>query len=381
MTTPQQSSGPDVSQLKEKTLPDTPFPGGRQQPFRVYLAPDVHAGVWKHACENSSVEICGVLVGRWGRDATGPHAQATAYIRGEAASSKFAEVTFTHETWARINEQMDTRYADQSVIGWYHSHPDFGIFLSDRDRFIQEHFFSGPGQVAYVVDPIRKTEGIFVWSNGKPALAPYHWVGDRVQVSTAAGDGPPTPTEHPGKAGNDGSAVPSAGPSPGMVFWLDAFMRVASYGCVFLLGLVLAGYMTRTLNDFERSRIEQAARIQSLLYVNYRPGLGEELDEVGKDLLAVAMNIGAITKQHPELVEKSSESRDQLTEVAKGLRQAAERVTRARAVYALTPEENAQLLKLLSGGKASEEKKEKAATPKAASGPQQKESAPPASSK
>ena len=105
-------------------------------------------------------------------DASGPHAQASAYIRGEAASSKFAEVTFTHETWAHINEQMDTRYADLSVIGWYHSHPDFGIFLSERDRFIQEHFFAGPGQFAYVVDPVRKTEGVFVWKKGKPVLAP-----------------------------------------------------------------------------------------------------------------------------------------------------------------------------------------------------------------
>ncbi len=92
-------------------------------------------------------------------------------IRGEGAETRFAEVTFTHQTWAKINAEMDTKYTNLSIVGWYHTHPDFGIFLSDRDRFIHEHFFSGPGQVAHVIDPIRRIEGIFVWRDAKPTLS------------------------------------------------------------------------------------------------------------------------------------------------------------------------------------------------------------------
>ena len=107
-------------------------------------------------------------------------------IRGEGAETKFAEVTFTHQTWAKINAEMDTKFADMKIVGWYHTHPDFGIFLSDRDRFIQEHFFSGPGQVAHVIDPVRQIEGVFVWRDGKPALAEHFWVGDRILTASDA---------------------------------------------------------------------------------------------------------------------------------------------------------------------------------------------------
>ncbi len=65
-------------------------------------------------------------------------------------------------------------------MGWYHTHPDFGIFLSDRDRFIHEHFFSGPGQVAHVIDPIRQIRGSSSGRTAKPTLTPHFWVGDEV---------------------------------------------------------------------------------------------------------------------------------------------------------------------------------------------------------
>src|SRR5262249_33117789 len=154
--------GPDVRQLGEQDLPEAAFPRGEAQDFRVYLTTEVHNEIWSHATADTGVEICGVMVGTWARDAEGAFVNVTGSIRGAAAQNKFAEVTFTHETWARINSEMDQRFADRAIVGWYHTHPDFGIFLSDRDRFIQENFFSGAGQVALVVDPIRKTEGVFV---------------------------------------------------------------------------------------------------------------------------------------------------------------------------------------------------------------------------
>ena len=57
-------------------------------------------------------------------------------------------------------------YPDLDIVGWYHTHPDFGIFLSSHDLFIHRHFFAQPLQVAYVVDPIRQTRGFFQWRDG-----------------------------------------------------------------------------------------------------------------------------------------------------------------------------------------------------------------------
>ncbi len=371
MNTTPQTQGPDISQLADKGLPEGLFPGGSRQSFRVYLAPEVHTGIWQHATENGSVEICGVLVGRWACDGAGPHAQASAYIRGEAAASKFAEVTFTHETWARINEQMDTRYANQSVIGWYHSHPDFGIFLSDRDRFIQEHFFAGPGQFAYVVDPIRKTEGVFIWKQGKPILAPYHWVGERVQVSTPASEESPESRRVDGSQKTSAEGTQSGITSAHAAEWIDAFMRPAGYACVFLLGLVLASYMTKSLNDFERAHIEQAARLQALINLNYRPGLGEDLDEIGTSLAAAETELIALAKKHPDLSADTKEKEGPWQGILKKVDRARERTTLVKSIYALSPEDSARLLALLNGkktGEGKEDKKDKSAKGETASG-------------
>lgn len=170
------AKGPDAMQLDQAGLSSAPFPG-KTGGLRVYIEQKTHDALWQHARENTSVEICGVLVGLWKRDAEGPYVHVSASIRGDAATSKFAEVTFTHETWTKINEQMDKQYSDRVIVGWYHTHPDFGVFLSDRDLFIHEHFFSAAGQIAHVIDPIRREEGVFVWRTGKATLTPMYWVG------------------------------------------------------------------------------------------------------------------------------------------------------------------------------------------------------------
>ena len=60
---PQPDDSIDVRLLAREDLPHEAFPGGRNEAFRVFFTPEVHAALWKHAAEDTSVEICGVLVG------------------------------------------------------------------------------------------------------------------------------------------------------------------------------------------------------------------------------------------------------------------------------------------------------------------------------
>ncbi len=56
----------DIRLLERQDLPSEAFPGGRNQGFRrVFSPPEVHAALWKHGSLDTSVEICGVLVGSW----------------------------------------------------------------------------------------------------------------------------------------------------------------------------------------------------------------------------------------------------------------------------------------------------------------------------
>jgi proteasome lid subunit RPN8/RPN11 len=141
----------------------------------------------------TSVEVCGVLVGRWGKDADGPFVTVSASIPGNAAESKFAEVTFTHETWAKINEEMDRNHPDLIIVGWSHTHPDFGVFLSDHDVFIQQHFFSEAGHIAHVINPIRLASGVAGSQFLQGRLRGVEVAGDRGQDWEIVGFEEPEP--------------------------------------------------------------------------------------------------------------------------------------------------------------------------------------------
>jgi hypothetical protein len=50
------------------------------------------------------------------------------------------------------------------MVGWYHTHPDWGVFLSGMDMFICDNFFNKPLDLALVIDPCRRDRGMFQWT-------------------------------------------------------------------------------------------------------------------------------------------------------------------------------------------------------------------------
>ena len=118
-----------------------------------------------HAAGTTSVEIGGVLVGEVDEE-TGD-VLVVAAIPAHRATSAVASLTFTHEAWDEVNDVMSRDFEGKQMVGWYHSHPRFGIFLSEYDVFIQKNFFREEWQVAYVVDPVSQTSGVFGWEKGE----------------------------------------------------------------------------------------------------------------------------------------------------------------------------------------------------------------------
>jgi proteasome lid subunit RPN8/RPN11 len=83
------------------------------------------------------------------------------------AQSRAMSLVFTHDTWAAMTREVTQRFPNDTVVGWHHTHPGFGIFLSAYDLFIQRHFFNEPWQIALVVDPRRQELGFFQWREGR----------------------------------------------------------------------------------------------------------------------------------------------------------------------------------------------------------------------
>jgi len=124
----------------------------------------VTSQIYEHVFANDDHEVGGVLVGTLGSEAL---PTITGAIPALEARGERASVTFTHEAWATVHATLEHEFPNHQIVGWYHSHPSFGIFLSRHDLFIHENFFSDPRQVAYVVDPQAGTEGVFVWRDGQ----------------------------------------------------------------------------------------------------------------------------------------------------------------------------------------------------------------------
>lgn len=195
-----------------------------------------------HVSADTTVEHGGVMLGSVD-DKTGA-VTITGSIAAVGAVSRVASLTFTHETWDHISEVQERSFPDTKMVGWYHSHPHFGIFLSDHDLFIHRNFFKEPWQVAYVIDPLLHQEGFFVWEDGDVARLPK-W-----QVISDGG----TPQGHLGVQEPARGMVPPPPPkkSGGIVLGTIAIALVA------LLVGGAAGYLIGTSGSSEAAPVERA---------------------------------------------------------------------------------------------------------------------------
>jgi proteasome lid subunit RPN8/RPN11 len=184
----------DVRSIDDNQLRKQPCPATRQA-FRVFVSEAAFDRAVARGDGDTTREIGGVLVGELLRDDAGPYLWIDATIDALHAEEKGAELTFTHATWDHIHQEMDSRHPKKRVVGWYHTHPGFGVFLSDRDQFIHKSFFNLPFQVAFVYDPKSHEHGMFTWQDNEVWRARRYWIGPHEQVW----DGARTPADKPGR--------------------------------------------------------------------------------------------------------------------------------------------------------------------------------------
>ncbi|RUL89042.1 Mov34/MPN/PAD-1 family protein [Tautonia sociabilis] len=158
---PKRLKRPDRDRSFASLAYGTPGP----EDLAIFIERETVDAIERHALSDVSVELGGILLGRECVDEeTGkPFVWVSQALEAKHYENTQASFTYTHDSWQEITRERDRRFPDLDIVGWYHTHPDFGIFLSGHDVFIQQHFFGQPLQVAYVVDPIRQTRGFFQW--------------------------------------------------------------------------------------------------------------------------------------------------------------------------------------------------------------------------
>ncbi len=130
-----------------------------------------------HALSSPEREVAGVLIGpQPEKQPDGRYVvHITDMIIARHTRMQGASVTYTPESWRYVNDRLAQMYPDEAalIVGWYHTHPGFGIFLSGMDRFIHHNFFTQIWHVALVLDPRARRSGFFSWDRAKTRVDAY----------------------------------------------------------------------------------------------------------------------------------------------------------------------------------------------------------------
>lgn len=80
--------------------------------------------------------------------------------------------TFTADAWANAHKVREEQYPGLKIVGWFHTHPNLGVFYSDDDVIVHSTAFSLPWHVGLVIDPIRDEAALFGWDGRRPETQP-----------------------------------------------------------------------------------------------------------------------------------------------------------------------------------------------------------------
>ena len=161
-STPQPQSATKPAQASQRW--NSPYENERLQPIvSVFMTRPAYIRVCVHAC-SASVEVGGALIGEWCTDRESgeqfvivKHVLPARYTRQGSVY-----LTFTQESIVDLHDQIEKRFPGERIVGWYHTHPQMGVFLSHYDTWLHSHFFPEPWQVALVVEPFSSIAGFFI---------------------------------------------------------------------------------------------------------------------------------------------------------------------------------------------------------------------------
>jgi proteasome lid subunit RPN8/RPN11/LysM repeat protein len=147
---------------------------------KVYIHQNTYNAIERFSRSDMKNELGSILFGSYSQYSNKMQVVISDHIEAKFTDATASTLTFTHETWDYIHKEHELRFPAMKILGWQHTHPGYGIFLSSYDMFIQQNFFNLPFQVAYVVDPKQNLRGFFQWKGGKIEKLKGYYVYDEV---------------------------------------------------------------------------------------------------------------------------------------------------------------------------------------------------------
>ena len=172
-------------EIPENMLPQNILPIGErvEENKNIYISQSVYKEIHKFTKNKTTNESGGMLVGSIIEEFGKTNIVICGFVEAKYCEATPTTLKFTHETCDYVHKEIEKKYKGKKIVGWIHTHPDFGIFLSEYDKFIHQNFFNEDYQVAYVVDPIQNIEGFYFWINEKIEKCKGFYVYDKTGVN------------------------------------------------------------------------------------------------------------------------------------------------------------------------------------------------------
>ena len=176
-------------ELTENMLPQNFLPIGDrvEENKNIYILQSVYKEIHKFTQNKTTNESGGMLVGTVLEEFGKTNIIVSGFVEAKYCEATPTTLKFTHETWEYVHKEIEKKHPGKKIVGWIHTHPDFGIFLSEYDKFIHQNFFNEDYQVAYVVDPIQKIEGFYFWINEKIEKCKGFYIYDKTGAKITVG--------------------------------------------------------------------------------------------------------------------------------------------------------------------------------------------------
>ncbi len=137
--------------------------------LKIFIAKEIMEEILNYSKKDITRELGGVLIGDYCQENKVKFIKISDFLEARNTQADNTHIKFNHETWNAIERERKSRkiLEKKQMVGWFHTHPGWGIFLSEDDLFIHQNFFNLPWQVAMVVDPLQKEQGFFVWEKNE----------------------------------------------------------------------------------------------------------------------------------------------------------------------------------------------------------------------
>jgi len=125
---------------------------------------DVYSAMHEHAASSLPNETGGFLLGYVAFDPRRGswHIEVDEMVPVEPLSQDPVHFSFSWRDGDRVRTYRESQR--KALVGWYHTHPDLGVFLSETDlEKTHRVLFGEPFQLALVYDPVRLRAGYFFW--------------------------------------------------------------------------------------------------------------------------------------------------------------------------------------------------------------------------